>query len=189
MHMSQWGLNILIHSFFLFLKTLDYYLDGIEPRIFFLVVKMLLQYSWDYASTFSWDFVGFICIADGHRQLAGNTGPRFLQSHSTGRPSAQATIRSQHRRAAHRLKPRSGVNIDGPPIGSSHDPESTSTDRPSAQATVLSPLDGPPIGSSHDPESTSTDRPSAQATIQSQHRIDGPPIGSSHGPESNILYI
>ena len=28
MHMSQWGLNILIHSFFLFLKTLDYYLDA-----------------------------------------------------------------------------------------------------------------------------------------------------------------
>lgn len=33
MHVSQWGLNILIHSFFLFLKTPEYHLDGIEPRI------------------------------------------------------------------------------------------------------------------------------------------------------------
>ena len=75
--------------------------------------------------------------------------------HWMDRPSAQATVRNP---------------LDGPPIGSSHCPESTSTDRPSAQATVLSPLDGPPISSSHDPESTSTDRPSAQATVRSQHR-------------------
>ena len=144
-YVLQWGLNILffsIHSFSIFLKTPDYHLDGIEPRIIFCSEDVtIIQYSWDCASTFlGISSLNFICRADGHRQLAGNTGPRFLQSHSTDRPSAQATVRSQHRRTVHRLKPRSRVNIDGPPIGSSHGPEPTSTDRPSAQATVRSPI-------------------------------------------------
>ena len=143
-----------IHSFFLFLKTLDYHY--IEPRFFF--------FSEDVTTV----FLG-LCE---HLFL----GFRRFQLYSRW---TQTTCR-KHRTSI------SAVSLDGPPIGSSHGPESTSTDRPSAQATirsqhastgrplaqatVLSPLDGPPIGSSHGPESTSTDRPSAQATIRSQHR-------------------
>ena len=139
MHVSQRGLNILIHSFFLFLKTPEYHLDGIEPRI-------IVFCSEDRQFVVTTVFLG-LCE---HLFLG------FRRFHLYSR-WAQTTC-GKHRTSI------SAVSLDGPPIGSSHDPESTSTDRQSAQATVRSPLDGPPIGSSHDPESTSTDRPSAQAT-------------------------
>ena len=143
MHVSQWGLNILIHSFFLFLKTPEYHLDGIEPRIIvfcsedrqFVVTTVFLGLCEHL-------FLGFrrfhlysrwaqTCCRKHRTSISAVSldGPPIGSSHgpestSTDRPSAQATIRSQHRRTAHRLKPRSGANIDGPPIGSSHGPES-----------------------------------------------------------------
>ena len=176
MHVSQWRLNILIHSLFLF-----------------LFIILLLSFRWFRTPYF---FFGSEDVTTVFLGLCEHLFLGFRRFHLYSR-WAQTTCR-KHRTSIY------AVSLDGPPIGSSHARSGVHwMDRPSAQAMHgqestgrtayrLKPrsgvdIDGPPIGSSHGPESTR--RTTHRLKPRSGVNIDGPPIGSSHCPESNILYI